>query len=69
MDSSFTWGLKTLSYQLVLFKNQLSLTIIDFSQTEHTQVKFKKKIPKIGSLGLFHFLLSVEELGLEINYD
>lgn len=73
MDQQLHLCLKELSFQLVLLKNQLSLTAIDFSQTEHALSRMKKKKKRnsqsedtLASLGLSHFLLSAEGLGLKV---
>lgn len=50
MDQQLQLWLKELSFQLVLLKNQLPLTAVDFSQTEHALSGMKKKkIPKVST--------------------
>lgn len=70
MDQQLHLWLKELSFQLVVLKNQFSLTAIDFSQTEHALSRMKKKNSQseytIASLGLSHYLLSVEGLRLKV---
>lgn len=71
MDQQLQLWLKELSFQLVLLKNQLPLTAVDFSQTEHALSGMKKKKNSqseysLASLGLSHFLLSAEGLGLKV---
>lgn len=71
MDQQLHLRLKELSFQLVLLKNQLSLTAVDFSQTEHALRRMKKKKNSqseytLASLGLSHFLLSAGGLGLKV---